>query len=300
MRRLVPVMLVGGALALIAGCQKEAPTAPLPDEPIAPSEADEQSALETESLYVKVLDCGSIQFDDLDMFSTDGDYAGVSDTFTDTCYLIHHPDGIMLWDLGLPGLLTGGPMTAQGMTASLNQTLTTQLEALGMAPSDIDYIAISHSHFDHIGQVDQVGSATWLVHQNELDYMIPPDGSPAKVSAEVIPMLTAFKPLKREVFTGEKDVFGDGTVIIFETPGHTPGHTSLQLTLPQSGTVLLTGDLYHRAESRELKRVPRFNFDEEMTRRSMAAFEDRATSLGAKVIIQHEPEDVSPLGGEIR
>ena len=88
--------------------------------------------------------------------------------------------------------------------------------------------------------------------------------------------------------------------MIFETPGHTPGHTSLQLMMPETGPVLLTGDLYHRAESRELKRVPRFNSDEAMTVSSMEAFEARADALGAKVIIQHEPADIDPLEGKIR
>ena len=84
------------------------------------------------------------------------------------------------------------------------------------------------------------------------------------------------------------------------SPGHTPGHTSLQLMMPETGPVLLTGDLYHRAESRELKRVPRFNSDEAMTVSSMEAFEARADALGAKVIIQHEPADIDPLEGKIR
>ena len=88
--------------------------------------------------------------------------------------------------------------------------------------------------------------------------------------------------------------------MIFQTPGHTPGHSSLQINLPETGPVLLTGDLYHRTESRELGRVPRFNTSEETTLTSMAAFEARATDQGAKVIIQHEPADVDPLGGVIR
>ena len=109
-----------------------------------------------------------------------------------------------------------------------------------------------------------------------------------------------FNPLERKTFRGDYDVFGDGSVVIFETPGHTPGHTSLQLMMPEAGPVLLAGDLYHRSESRELKRVPRFNYDEAMTLASMDAFEARAKELGATVIIQHEPQDIDPLKGEIQ
>nr|MCU0733120.1 N-acyl homoserine lactonase family protein [Hyphomonas sp.] len=208
---------------------------------------------------------------------------------------------ILLWDLGVPGLLKeAGPVVQDIFTVSLNATITDQLAEHGLTPADVDYVSISHSHFDHIGQVDQVQGATWLVHQAELDAMIPPDGSVPQTSADQIALFNAFKNLKREAFTGEKDVFGDGSVVIFETPGHTPGHTSLQLKMPESGPILLTGDLYHRSESRSLSRVPRFNFNEAQTLASIAAFEARAAELGAKVIIQHEPADIAPLGGIIR
>lgn len=280
---------------LLAAC---APDAPAPAEPEAAPAAE---VAEEKPLHVAVLDCGTIAISNLDAFSSAGDYAGQADEFTDTCYLVHHPKGILLWDLGVPGLLKeAGPVVQDIFTVSLNATITDQLTGLGLTPADVDYVSISHSHFDHIGQVDQVQGATWLVHQAELDAMIPPDGSVPQTSADQIALFNAFKNLKREPFTGEKDVFGDGSVVIFETPGHTPGHTSLQLTMPESGPILLSGDLYHRSESRSLSRVPRFNFNEEQTVASMAAFEARAAALGAKVIIQHEPADIAPLGGMIR
>lgn len=288
------LLLTAAAATLLAACS------PAADAPAEPEPAPVEAAAAA-PLTVNVLDCGTIAISDLDQFSTSGDYAGQSDTFTDTCFLINHPNGRLLWDLGVPGMLKeGGPVTQGIFTVSLTATLTDQLTELGLTPDDVDYISVSHSHFDHIGQVGQVQGATWLVHQAELDAMIPPDGSPPNTSADQAAMFQAFGGLTRDAFTGEKDVFGDGSVVIFETPGHTPGHASLQLNLPESGYVLLTGDLYHRAESRELQRVPRFNFDEAQTRTSMAAFEERAARLGAKVIIQHEPTDIEPLGGVIR
>lgn len=294
------LFLAASAAALMAACAPATEKTPAPpaEEPTETAEIAEAAA---PALYVDVLDCGTIGISDLDAFSSTGDYAGTTDTFTDTCYLINHPEGRLLWDLGVPGILKeAGPVVQDIFTVSLEATITEQLEALSLTPADIDYVAISHSHFDHIGQADQVQGATWLVHQAELDVMIPPDGSTPQTSADQIALFNAFSGMNREAFTGEKDVFGDGTVVIFETPGHTPGHTSLQLTLPESGPVLLTGDLYHRAESRALGRVPRFNSSEETTLASMAAFEARATDLGAKIIIQHEPEDVEPLGRVIR
>ncbi|MFN4024249.1 MAG: N-acyl homoserine lactonase family protein [Hyphomonas sp.] len=292
--RLIHLMLTAAGGALLAACS-----------PATPAPAAEPASLTgTETapaLYADVLDCGTIEISDLDAFSSAGDFAGTPAKFTNTCYLIHHPEGRLLWDLGVPGILSvAGPVVQDIFTVSLSATLTEQLEGLGLTSADIDYLSISHSHFDHIGQADQIQGATWLVHQAELDAMIPPDGSAPQTSADQIALFNAFQGMNREVFTGEKDVFGDGSVVIFETPGHTPGHTSLQLTLPEAGPVLLTGDLYHRSQSRDLRRVPRFNYNEDQTLASMAAFEARAEALGAKVIIQHERADVEPLGGVLR
>ena len=290
--RLITITAAVSALALASACGSESP---------ASTEATLESPPETQqeaALEVDVLDCGTIEVSDLDAFSSAGDYAGETDTFTDSCFLVRHPDGNLLWDLGLPGVLAiAGPQTQQIFTVSLEQTITEQLADRGMSPDDVDYVSISHSHFDHIGQADQVAGSTWLVSQKELDAMF---GEGAEIAQEQQALFSLFAPMEQKVFEDELDVFGDGSVVIFETPGHTPGHTSLQLMMPETGPVLLTEDLYHRAESRELKRVPRFNSDEAMTVSSMEAFEARADALGAKVIIQHEPADIDPLEGKIR
>ena len=293
--RLLTMISTVSALALASACGSEAP-GPV-EAPAAPAVEQPKVA----ALEVDVLDCGTIEVSDLDAFSTAGDYAGQADTFTDSCFLVKHPDGTLLWDLGLPGILTmAGPQTQQIFTVSLDKTLTEQFEERGMTAADIDYVSISHSHFDHIGQADQVQGATWLVNDSELAAMFPAEGDDTEIAPDQKALFTLFEPMEQQVFSGELDVFGDGSVVIFETPGHTPGHTALQLMMPETGPVLLTGDLYHRAESRELKRVPRFNFDEEMTQASMAAFEARAEALGARIIIQHEPADIEALEGKIR
>ncbi|HAY07021.1 MAG TPA: N-acyl homoserine lactonase family protein [Hyphomonas sp.] len=291
--RLALLLSSAASAAVLAACTPAA---------TAPAEPEGAEITEAPALTVNVFDCGTIAISDLDAFSSAGDYAGQAGEFTNTCYLVNHPDGRrLLWDTGLPGILAvAGPTTQAIFTVSLDATITDQLAELGLTPADITYVSVSHSHFDHIGQIDQVQGATWLAHQSELDVIIPPDGSAPQVDPSQAALFQAFGGLQREGFTGEKDVFGDGTAVIFETPGHTPGHTSLQLNMPETGYVLLTGDLYHRAESRPLSRVPRFNFNEEQTLASMAAFEERAQRLGAKVIIQHEKADIAPLGGVIR
>lgn len=293
--RLVLLLTAATGALLLAACAPETPAAV---EAVADAPAPEVA--EAAALTVNVLDCGKITISDLDAFSSAGDYAGQADEFTDTCYLVNHPNGRLLWDLGLPTQLVGQPpFTQQIFTVSVEKSIKDQLSALGILPSEITYVSISHSHFDHVGQVDQVQGSTWLVNQKEYDAMFPPDGAPL-ADPTLAPTYALFQPMERQIIGAEHDVFGDGSVVIFETSGHTPGHASLQLKMPETGPVLLTGDLYHRTESRALGRVPRFNYNEADTVAAFAAFEARAAELGAKVIIQHEPADIAPLGGIIR
>ena len=294
MRR-IQALITTTAFGLIAACT---PGETSPAGPPAPEEVAEAAA----PMTVNVLDCGMIEVSDLDAFSSAGDYAGQTDTFTDTCFLVNHPDGRLLWDLGLPSIVAAaGPQTIGGIfKVSMDKTLTQQLTELGLTAADIDYVALSHDHFDHVGQVDQVQGATWIVQEDEYNDMFPPEGTETQAPADLVAMWSMFSPLETQKISGEYDVFGDGTVKIIEMPGHTPGHSVLQLMMPETGPVLLAGDLYHRSESRQLRRVPRFNWDEARTLESMERFDALAEELGAKVIIQHEMDDIEPLGGMIR
>lgn len=264
------------------------------------SSTETPSDAETAALHMFMLDCGNIQISDLDGFSNAGDYAGVAATFSDTCWLIRHPKGDLLWDLGLPSELVGaGEQESDVFTLSMDRTLTDQMRDFGYAPWDVTYVSISHSHFDHAGQAGQFQEATWLVHEAEYENMFPANPEPLEndpdVDGEATNPFSSFASLTHEMFTGERDVFGDGSVMILPTPGHTPGHTSLQVMLPETGPVLLTGDLYHRRESRELRRIPRFNSDADQTLASMDIFEARAEAIGAKIIIQHSLADIADL-----
>ena len=290
-------LLLSGILLSVAACggsnttDTDVDTAP---EPVTDATEDIGTIDQVE---LHVLDCGTIEISDLNDFSSAGDFAGETDVYTNTCWLVRHPEGDLLWDTGVPGMLAGQPAFEQDIyTVSLATTVTQQLRERGISTAEIEFVSISHSHFDHVGQVDQVSDATWLVHENEYAHMFPDNDE----NGESATQFGAFATMTFETFTGEKDVFGDGSVIIFPTPGHTPGHSSLEVHLDETGPVLLTGDLYHRTESRLLSSVPRFNTDETLTMESMAAFEARAEQLGARVIIQHEMDDIAALPDLLR
>jgi len=240
------------------------------------------------NLKMYTFDCGTINVSDMDVFSSSGDYAKSEGNLTNTCYLIRHPQGDLLWDAGLPAsLASSDPMINGVFTLSLNKTLVEQFEVLGMKPNDVEYISISHSHFDHVGQVSSFSNALWLAHENEVGAMFKDE----KSSEQYVD----FANLKRKTFKGDFDVFGDGRVVIMELPGHTAGHTSLKVEFANAGTVMLSGDLYHQTKSRELRRVPRFNVDEAKTHASMDMFEKVVKETNARVIIQHEKNDIKTL-----
>lgn len=94
---------------------------------------------------------------------------------------------------------------------------------------------------------------------------------------------------------GHMDVFGDGSVLILKTPGHTAGHKSLPVRLRTSGPVLLTGDLFHTRENKAYRSVPAPNVDRADTLASFDRFEGVAARESARVIVQHSPEDVAAL-----
>jgi glyoxylase-like metal-dependent hydrolase (beta-lactamase superfamily II) len=102
------------------------------------------------------------------------------------------------------------------------------------------------------------------------------------------PYYADLKDNETVLLDADHDVFGDGRVVIKSTPGHTPGHQCLYLDLRDTGPIVLSGDLYHFAASRELGRVPRFNVDEQQTRASMAALDAFLEETGAELWIQHD------------
>src|SRR5579864_3278232 len=201
-----------------------------------------------------VIDCGTL------VYNRPEDYNLTREQVADTnmsvpCFLVIHPRGILLFDTGLSDRLVGRPLW-ENVDAGYGQikfnTLLGQLADIGVTPADITYLALSHSHFDHVGNANDYAGSIWLAQKAELDFMF---GSHA--DRAYLPLYAALAQARREVFEGDHDVFGDGTVILKFTPGHTPGHQALYVKLARTGGVVISGDLYHYAEERTLQRMPK-------------------------------------------
>ncbi|HTJ22838.1 MAG TPA: MBL fold metallo-hydrolase, partial [Gemmatimonadaceae bacterium] len=100
---------------------------------------------------------------------------------------------------------------------------------------------------------------------------------------------------KVDPVTGDRDVFGDGTVVMLDMPGHTPGHHSLLVRLKGMGPVLISGDVSHFHENYDANGVPTFNTNRASSLASLARFKEIAANLHATVIIQHDIRDVGRL-----
>lgn len=269
-------ILIAAALAACTPAQQQA--------------ADAPGAASGVRLYT--MNCGNLSVPDSDMFADDGSYAGVARDLIVPCYLIRHPQGDLLWDAGLPEALADAPAPVQG--ATMERKLTAQLADLGLAPADIEFLSVSHSHFDHIGNGGLFAEhSIWIVDPDERAYAFRPE---ARADAQTFPAYAALENAEtRLIETDAYDVFGDGAVQILQMPGHTPGHTILMLRLENAGVLLLTGDMYHLAETRAQRRVPRFNVDRAQTLASMDRIEALAAQHNARVIRQHVPEDFAAL-----
>jgi N-acyl homoserine lactone hydrolase len=235
------------------------------------------------------LDCGSVEIGDLDMFSDTFLYVGRKKTLTDSCYLIRHGENYLLWDSGLPGELAGKTVSADGMVLTVGRTVVDQLRQIGVRPEQVNFVGISHRHDDHTGQAADFPKATLLIGAEDFETV--------KGRAESAPRFAPWIKggSKVEKIEGDRDVFGDGSVVMLDMPGHTEGHHSLLVRLPKMGPVMLTGDLWHFTENVRNRGVPGFNTDRADTLASMDRFDAIARRLRAKVVIQHEPNDIAKL-----
>jgi N-acyl homoserine lactone hydrolase len=203
-------------------------------------------------------------------------------------YLIVHPRGTVLWDSGvIPDDLIkpGGTTEAR---ATVHTTLKGQLAEIGYKPSDITFLALSHNHYDHSANANDYAGATWLVQKAERDFMFP-DTPPANQPATAV-RYSGLKYAKTILLDGDYDVFGDGSVVIIATPGHTPGHQSLFVKLAQTGPVVLSGDLYHYPSERTIKGFTPFSNlgNAEKEAASKAKVENLLIEKGATMWIQHD------------
>jgi N-acyl homoserine lactone hydrolase len=238
------------------------------------------------STRLYIFDCGVIHTTNGDAYSLKKEEMA-STEMSIPCILVAHPKGTLMWDNGdIPdrAFPSGGGRATLGVVTQ-DKPLLPQLAAIGYAPGDITFLSMSHYHGDHVANANSFAGATWLVRKVERDRMFaaePITRSPLENYSELKNSKTIL--LEKD----EHDVFGDGTVVIKSTPGHTPGHNVLFLKLKKTGPIVLSGDLYHYPEERTLTRLPVAEFNREQTAASRAELEVFLKKTGAQLWIEHD------------
>ena len=245
------------------------------------------------------LDCGRSLANDESVW-TPGENAGRSIEFSSTCWLIKHGSEWLLWDAGVPEAALNDPRgwstLPKLIVYHLDKTLTDQLAEIGLQPRDIARVAISHTHGDHIGNVGLFPNSTILMQQAEYSWINSPDGPNDNVNqlmALARKLLGAPKNL--QLIDGDTDVFGDGSVTLVSTPGHTPGDQSLLVHLKNSGFIILSGDVVHLQENFEKNRVPSLNTNNAESIASMQKIRQLIAMYKATLFINHDKKQTDKL-----
>jgi N-acyl homoserine lactone hydrolase len=237
-----------------------------------------------------VLNCGESKVTDVSRW-TPGINAGKPYEFSANCYVVRHSSGrVLMWDTGITDDVAKMPEGFQRNPQSprywLRKTMVSQLADIGLTPLQITDLAMSHTHGDHVGNANLFTAATLYIQQAEYDAAFGPE---ARTKFGFDP--SNYEKLRGNrlvKLNGDHDVFGDGSVVLLATPGHTPGHQALFVRLRRNGPVILSGDLVHLQDNWAQRRVPSFNYDREASLKSMDKVAALMKATGAQLWINHD------------
>ncbi|MCW2528849.1 MAG: beta-lactamase domain protein [Pseudonocardiales bacterium] len=218
-------------------------------------------------------------------------------------FLIEHERGLVLFDTGIapdaaedPSGVFGDLLPVSGLTSfSDAQRVDRQIEAAGFSVTDVTHVVISHAHFDHAGGLHLFPTAKLFAGAGELPNAFWPH-SPLYCGHFRLADLEPTRGFDWNSLPGDHDVFGDGSIQILATPGHTPGHLSLLVRLPD-GSLILTGDATHLRFGWINGVHMGFDFSGEQAIRSLQRLRRIADAEAAAVWINHDPDDWARFGG---
>jgi glyoxylase-like metal-dependent hydrolase (beta-lactamase superfamily II) len=180
-----------------------------------------------------------------------------------------------------------GPERVKRLTvkSAPGEDVVPQLATLGLRPDDVRYVANSHLHFDHCGGNEFFPQATFLVQRPELETARTPGFVPSYNPSPI----DFDHPLDYQVIDGEHDVFGDGTVILIPTYGHTPGHQSLRVRAGKGQEVIAASDACYTRENMDRDVLPNILWNASVMRESLAALRNLRDRDGATMVYGHDP-----------
>ena len=183
-------------------------------------------------------------------------------------FVIHHPKGNVMFDTGNNDKLITDRGYWGKVADSIQPAMTpevsieSQLGKIGMKPDDIKYVVVSHMHLDHGGNVAKFPNSTLVIQDDEIQFAMFPDEPFAGsfMAGDVMALRSAIGVTKPNAMpmirlAGDMDLFGDGSVVVHSSRGHTKGSQMLVVRLPKTGTIILTGDAAYFRDN-VLKSIP--------------------------------------------
>jgi N-acyl homoserine lactone hydrolase len=204
-------------------------------------------------------------------------------------FLLEHEGSRVLFDTGAhPDFITD-PTTRLGPAAESYEIvmgkgddIVSCLALVDVKPSDIEHVVQSHLHYDHAGGLEFFPESTIYVGDKERAFAYDPP-----VYQREFVRKDFDYPLNWKELGGEHDIFGDGSVVIFPTPGHTPGHQSLLVKL-DSGAYILAGDAAYDREKMENRRLSAVTWNPDAVVASWERIEEKARTHNAQLIFTHD------------
>lgn len=212
-------------------------------------------------------------------------------------FLIKHPQGNVVIDGGnaVEAAIDkrahwGAVVAAYDPVMAVSENCVDQLKLVDVSPHDIRFVVQSHLHLDHTGALGHFPKAQTIVQRAEYDYAFKPHwfSAAAYIRADFDRPGLNWKFLGGE-FTDNYDLFGDGTIRMIFTPGHSPGHQSFLVKLPNTGPVLLTIDAAYTVDHWENKALPGLVVSSAQAADSVAKLRKIAADTGAMVVTGHDP-----------
>ena len=245
------------------------------------------------------VDCGHSLANDESVW-TPGENVGRDIEFSSTCWLVKHRSEWLLWDTGVPEATLNDPRgwstLPKLIVYHLDKSITDQLAEIGLKPNDIGRVAISHTHGDHIGNMGLFPNSIIMMQRAEYSWIHSPNGPNDNVNQLMaLARKLLGKPKNLQLIDGDSDVFGDGSLTLLSTPGHTPGHQSLLVHLKNSGFIILSGDVVHLEENFEKNIVPSLNTSKAESIASMARVRQLMATYKARLFINHDKTETDKL-----
>ncbi len=240
------------------------------------------------ALEMYVFDVGQIRVNDISQLNG-GEEVEAPVIFTNTAFLIRHPKGDLIWDTGFADSVVHHPLGApeDPYYSTMAKTLASQLKEIGVNPLGVEYLAVSHKHPDHSGNMNLFSESTVILQQVEYEALFE--------SEEPGVDLESLRDNEFIRLEGEHDVFGDGSVRIIPTPGHTGGHQVLYVDMPQTGPVVLSGDLWLFNPGVKSQAVPLFNEDRSQTSDSWQKITKLLNDNNATLWVQHDRQQMERI-----